>query len=386
MHVPGIVPGMASISKRPDSKYWRACWTGSDGKRRKRSTKTSDKRLAEKLARQFEEESRSVRTARQARSILSTIYRDLSGEELPAQSVSGYVEAFLKRKQPEVTPATFAYYRSNATRFVCWLGAKASEDLTSVTRAQLTDYRNHLANQVAGKTANHSLQCIKSIFSEARKDGFISENPGEFVDSVRSRTEQERRPFKLPELRAVLAAADGEWRSMILFAFYTGQRLGDVALLRWSNLDLERGELRLVTQKTGRRLQLPLAPPLLAHLGTLAGCDDPNAPLHPRASASVARTGRAGKLSNEFGSLLVSAGLRLPVPKNQGKGRTGARTQNELSFHSLRHTATSCLKEAGIPPSVVMDYIGHDSAQVSQGYTHTGREALQRAAAAMPSL
>jgi integrase len=38
--------------------------------------------------------------------------------------------------------------------------------------------------------------------------------------------------FTLPELRTVLDLANDEWRSMILFGFYTGQRLGDIATLR----------------------------------------------------------------------------------------------------------------------------------------------------------
>jgi len=42
--------------------------------------------------------------------------------------------------------------------------------------------------------------------------------------------------------------ANDEWRSLILFALYTGQRLGDLARLCWSNLDLVKGEVRLVTQ------------------------------------------------------------------------------------------------------------------------------------------
>jgi hypothetical protein len=32
---------------------------------------------------------------------------------------------------------------------------------------------------------------------------------------------------------------------MILFGLYTGQRLGDIATLRWNKLDLLRGELPL---------------------------------------------------------------------------------------------------------------------------------------------
>lgn len=383
---PVLFPGMASISKRPDSKYWRACWTAPDGRRMKRSTKTADKKLAEKLARQFEEETKAKRTARQARSILADIYQKLAGEELPSQTVRQYFEAFLRRKKPEVTPATFAYYSSNFSRFLKWAGTKADEDLNTVTRSHLTDYRNHLAERITGKTVNHSLQCVKSVFREARKDGFIVEDPGEFVDSVRARSESVRRPFKLDELTLILQNASAEWRSLILFAFYTGQRLGDIATLRWNNLNLEREEIRLVTQKTGRQQILPIAPPLLSHISSLVGSDDPHAPIHPKALETVGRTGRTGGLSNDFAAILVSAGLRASTDKNQGKNRSAARSQHELSFHSLRHTATSLMKEAGIPASVVQDFVGHDDAAMSKHYTHTGADALRKAAVALPDI
>jgi integrase len=48
----------------------------------------------------------------------------------------------------------------------------------------------------------------------------------------------------------------------------------------------------------------------------------------------------------------------------------------------LRHTAVSLLKDAGIPQAAVQELIGHDSEQMSALYTHVGREALEKAAAA----
>ena len=77
-----------------------------------------------------------------------------------------------------------------------------------------------------------------------------------------------RRPFTIPELQAVVSVADDEWRSMIVFGLYTGQRLGDLASLTWANVDLQRGEIRLVTRKTGKTLNLPIAAPLRKHLAT----------------------------------------------------------------------------------------------------------------------
>jgi integrase len=92
-------------------------------------------------------------------------------------------------------------------------------------------------------------------------------------------------------------------------------------------------------------------------------------------------------LSRQFSELLVAAGLREPRPHNsRGIGRAGKRQAFELSFHSLRHTAVSLLKDAGIPDAVVMALVGHESAAISQRYTHVGLEALQRAAESLPEV
>jgi integrase len=83
-------------------------------------------------------------------------------------------------------------------------------------------------------------------------------------------------------VKRLLAIADDEWRSLILFGLYTGQRLGDLAALTWANVDLERSEVRFVTGKTGRQQIIPLAQPLRKHVDTLAVGDSPRQPLHPR--------------------------------------------------------------------------------------------------------
>jgi integrase len=57
-----------------------------------------------------------------------------------------------------------------------------------------------------------------------------------------------------------------------------------------------------------------------------------------------------------------------------------------LSFHSLRHTATSLMKDAGISPATVQDIIGHESAAISAHYTHIGEIAKRQAIAAMPDV
>jgi integrase len=181
--------------------------------------------------------------------------------------------------------------------------------------------------------------------------------------------------------------ADEEWRGMILFGLYTGQRLGDIATLTKQNLDLESKEVRLTTGKTGRRQILPLAGPLLKFVKTLPASDDPAAPLFPRAHAVVQRQGRAGNLSNLFHKILVAAGLADKRSHHStGKGRNVSREQNEISFHSLRHTATTLLKSAGVSDAVAREFIGHDSPTVSKQYTHIPTDTLRQAANKLPDI
>jgi integrase len=190
----------------------------------------------------------------------------------------------------------------------------------------------------------------------------------------------------------LVLAHDDEWRSLINFGLYTGQRLGDLARLRWSQIDLERDELRLTTCKTGKRLLLPIAPALHEHLETIAGNDDPRAPVHPKAFEIVrAQAGRVVSLSNQFCDILVAAGLRKSPYQSKshvgrGIGRDGRREGTDISFHSLRHTTVSLVRDAGIPDAVVMALVGHDTVAMSYRYTHVGKEALTNAATKLPDL
>jgi site-specific recombinase XerD len=44
------------------------------------------------------------------------------------------------------------------------------------------------------------------------------------------------------------------------------------------------------------------------------------------------------------------------------------------------------LKEAGVPDAAIMALVGHDSVAMSQHYTHVGKDALEKAANALPDL
>jgi integrase len=59
---------------------------------------------------------------------------------------------------------------------------------------------------------------------------------------------------------------------------------------------------------------------------------------------------------------------------------------NELSFHALRHTATSLMKNAGISPAIVQDIIGHESPAISAHYTRIEESTKRGAVDSMPDV
>lgn len=114
--------------------------------------------------------------------------------------------------------------------------------------------------------------------------------------------------------------------------------------MRWSNVDLVKGEIKLTTRKTDKVMILPIAPPLRRYLEALPSSDDVNTPLHPRAFAVVERQGKSGGLSRQFIDLLAQAGIReKQAHRSRGIGRSAQRQAAGLSFHSLRRTATTLL-------------------------------------------
>ena len=379
---------MASVVKQPSCKYWIAAFRDSGSKQHRRTTRETDRKRAQAVAEKYEHAAKARGNPQRVRKILSEFLRDHFGEELPFATVRDFVVPWLAARKAETSPATFRRYEEITAKFLAFLGAKAQAPLEEITKTQILAFREALAATSASATVNTALKIVRRIFRSARQDGYLLSDPAEGVKTVKNLAALERRPFTIDELKRVLDVAGDEWASLIKFGLYTGQRLGDLASLTWTQIDLERDEIALTTRKTGKRLLIPIAAPLREHLLTLPSGDNPRGPVHLNAFEILrAQNGRVGTLSNQFSELLVDAGLREPRNhKSRGIGRGGKRGGIDLSFHSLRHTAVSLLKDAGVPDSVVQALVGHESAAMSYRYTHVGKEALAKAAKTLPEV
>lgn len=384
---------MASLRRKPRSPYWFACYTNADGKRTQRSTKQSDRRKAQAIADQYEKAARLAAEKRlgeaQARRILSEIYEITNSEPLASATTREFLLKWPETRKDSISHRTHQAYTQVARDFLVSLGAKADRDISQITRADVTNYRNNVAMVTSTSNANKLLKYLRVGLGVAWKDGLLQDNPAAKVDRLPRKADEDtaKRAFTLPELKAILKQTSGEWRGLALFGFYTGQRLADIGSLCWNNLDLDAEVIRFSSGKTNRRMEIPIAPTLLAHIEEMPSADDPAAPLFPKAHLIATSETGDSRLSQQFYDLLVMAGLAPKRSKKEtGMGRSRRRKVNEISFHSLRHTATSLLKRAGVSESVAMDIIGHDSAAISRHYTHIDESTKRKAIGKLPDV
>jgi integrase len=180
------------------------------------------------------------------------------------------------------------------------------------------------------------------------------------------RSDQEIADF----LRAA-QAEDEHVYVMYSMAVYTGLRAGELAGLRWSDIDLKR---RLITvrrsytgaTKSGRIRHVPILDPLLPLLRAWRL-------RHPGSLVFTNRDGRMqGKSARVFQEVLHRvlgrAGFESPVVS--GKRRW------YITFHGLRHTFASHWMMRGGDLFKLQKILGHSSIEMTMRYAHLAPDAF----------
>ncbi len=312
---------MPSIHRQRGRPFWFCAYSifnpeTHTSKRVFRSTKTRDKKQALEICRAWHKAELLARKGKlsvdAAREVIargvSDIFTAANVESLPSASVKSWCETWLQAKSIEAEESTHARYKRVVDRFTGSLGeAKSKRDLSTLQASDIARFRDREAKERARATANLSLKVLRVCLGEAVRQGLLTINPAVRVKLLKSSKESKRRAFTLSEIKRILRACgdDAEWRGLVLFGLYLGQRLGDLAKLTWRAVNFETGEIAFTTRKTGRRIVLPLVQPLGDYLASLPASDNPDAFIFPRAASAT----RTGTLSNQFREILVDAGL-----------------------------------------------------------------------------
>ena len=388
---------MASITKDahqpPKTPFWIACFNGvgSDGKvrRLKRSTKTTDRKLAQRLADEWEALEKLAGEKRltesQCRKVIAQMYERTVGEPLHFKTAREYLTEWVESKKNETELRAWLKYDQIVTDFLAHIGVKADRLLREITPADIRSYRDALKRKgLAAPTVNHAVKILRMPFRAAHDAGYIDINPNtkNTVRPVKDEARNvEKDVFTREQLSELVKAAPSEdWTGAILCGYYTGLRLRDIADLQWSAVDLEGRIIKVTTRKTGKTVTVPIHPQFAAWLDKQTRGIG-KAPVFPTL-AGKAGGGKSG-LSMAFRRIMERAKIKGRLLREaNGVGRS----QSSLSFHSLRHGFVSAMANAGVAQELRQKLTGHASAEMNAQYTHHELESLRAAVSVIPSI
>lgn len=372
---------MATVFKRDGSPFWFAHFADRNKKSVKRSTKSADRATALRMALEWEHVEqmarRGVASVAAFQKVVDQVSQKVIGESLPGHTAREYFEEWLKGVARKSAPGTHERYANTARMFLKSLGSAADQPLRALTVRHIEHFlARRLDEGVAPKTVNVDVKTLGSALRRAENFGYIDRNPVPAVKLPRP-VSSERAVFTPEEVNLLIQAAPNEdWQTLIMIAIYTGARMGDCLAMTWDNVDSDRKLLVYTQKKTGKMVATPIHVDLLIHLGRLSQ-KSATGPLCRSLSAKK-QPGKHG-LSEGFKRIVVRAGLDLMTIKGKGIRNFARRT-----FHSLRHSFSSMLANAGVSEEMRMKLTGHSSRDIHQKYTHIDVGPLQKAIESMP--
>ncbi len=310
--------------------------------------------------------------------------------ENPPLTIADAWTAYLQTlNRPDSGEETLRQYKSHYDQFARWIEKEMQTvcALRDVTREIVEQYAQNLVSRgLSANRFNKHLNFLALLFRVLHDKARMNGNGNPWTSIQRKRmTPHSRREFTTDELAKVCTAAGGELRLLLALGIYTGLRLGDCATLRWAEVDLHRGIIRRIPNKTARRKAKPVAVPihksLHAMLAALPAGDRADYVL-PGFAGTYLRDKTA--VTRQIQRHFTNCGIRTLKP-GTGPG-TRRRAVVEVGFHSLRHTFVSLCREANAPLAVVEAIVGHANPAMTRHYTHIGEAAATTAVAALPAL
>jgi integrase len=381
-----LVNIMASVGKYDKSSpFFYAAFTDPLGRRLKKSTGQTSKSRALEVARTWEKASEEARQQRlteaRAREVISELMRSVGGESLTVFTVEQWFDHFVNQKKKSRAAATAKRHAQTMRDFMEFLGHRAKLNIAAITSRDIASFRDHRHSLgLAPATLNIDVAILSSAFNAALRQGHISVNPCLAIEPLKNKP-QRKGVFTPEQVAALLKTAESDWRSLIMVAFYTGQRLLDCANLRWRDVDLvsDIKTIRFQVRKSGAEIVTVIHPSLENYLLSLSAPETDDEYIFPTLAER-----RSSVLSNQFRKIMERAHLEhREIRKRISKG---GRSVAALSFHSLRHSFSSILANAGVSEERRMALTGHRSRDMHQRYSHHELEQLQKAVALLPTL
>ena len=221
----------------------------------------------------------------------------------------------------------------------------------------------HIEGRDIAASSKRSLHAaLAAVLADAVRDRRLGENP---IDDAKrpkrptTRRATQARALSDREVVTILdATADHRWSALIVLALHTGMRRGELAGLKWSDVDLDAGQIHVQRQAT---IDVDDVEPKTIH-------GDRIVPLSATARAALVQHGldealRLADVEDARHDLVFTNGHGQAVDlRTLSRWYAKHAQASGLSVHGLhahRHTFASRALAAGVPITDVSAWLGH---------------------------
>jgi integrase len=300
------------------------------------------------------------------------------------QSVRQWLEQWLETVRTEVAPKTHERYGEIVRNFL--IPTIGNLPLTKLAPVHIQQAYNRWASggRLDGKpgglspqTRRHIHRILRTALSRAVEQQVIVRNP---ADAFKKRLPKiERRTLMTltaeQSVRLLEAIAHSRVYWPVLLALSTGMRRGEVLAVRWKNVDLERGTLRVMESLEQTKTGIRFKPPKTGR--------------HRVITLPAYAVEDLRRLKRQQAEELLALGVRptgdtLLCARADGKphqplsltyefARFVGRVKDlpRVRFHDLRHTHATQLLVSGVHPKIASERLGHASVGITLDlYSH----------------
>ena len=248
------------------------------------------------------------------------------------------VAAYLKVKARELAPRTYIETERYLDETAEPLHGRPLEN---IEQKEIADLLTKIADKSGDATANRFRANLSAMYVWAAQEGKVTANPVAFTkkraEKARERVVKDNDPNELAAIWQALP--DSDYGRIVKLLMLTGQRRDEIGGLRWSEIDLEKGEINLPAERTknGRAHMIPISKTVRAILAA-----------QPRMAE---RDHVFGRGNDGFSGWSASkAALDADLPK-----------MDAWTLHDLRRTCATGMGELGTPPHIVELVLNHQS-------------------------
>jgi len=331
-----------------DGVYY-VLYTGSDGKRKRKSLKTKKRKEAEEKIRLID------------RPADLNYFGTTNSRPYLSISLNEFAIKILTYVQSNYTNGTYLLYKTAFMHLIRLLGKNRS--LYDITINDIEAYKNEHIKRLAPPTLNKYIKYLSAAFNLGIKWKILNENPAKGISKLKE-LQREKSTFEPEELHRLIETIEqSEIKTLVWFGYYTGCRLSELLNLQWKDVDLKRNVITIRNKanfktKTGKIRKIPISSRLLNVIeGILFTCDE----------NYIFKTSTGKPYTKDYAGEIVRKAIRK------------AGLPHYLHFHCLRHTFITELLRKGVSIYFVSRLAGHSNISTTMTYIHTDTEDYRKA-------